>query len=97
MLVDVSVTLLLGGLPTLSEDRVIVCLCPESLDEVIENLLLSPLVGDVVSESPSLSQPISVIIRGRENSTPAFTIKDRLSMISSFKVSRLNNHKKVVS
>ena len=92
MFVDVSVTLILGGLSTLLEDKVIVCLCPESLDDVIENELLSPLPGDVVSESPSLSQPISVIIRGKENRAPAFTIKDRLSMISSFNVARLNNH-----
>ena len=92
LFVDVSVTLLLGGLSTFSEDRVIVCLCPESLDEVIKNLLLSPLMGDVVSESPSVSHPISVIIRGNENSAPAFTIKERLSMISSFNVVRLNNH-----
>jgi len=52
LFVDERVTLLLGGLSTLLEDMVIVWVCPESLDDVIENELLSSTLGDVESEPP---------------------------------------------
>ena len=71
-------------------DMVTEWLCPSLIDDVIENELLSSFLGDVISESPSLSHPISVIMRGSENSAPAFTINERLSMVRSFQVIRLN-------
>ena len=59
-------------------------LCPSSTEDVIGNVLLSPVFDEVGGDSPLPSHPISVIMRGSEKSAPAFRINERLSMIRSF-------------